>query len=83
MIGVTAGAVQTHIVSSICPTPHQGFSFSPEAVRGVCVREVRGDAAGYRFINTDTLPLSPRALFVFLFTLESEWSHEEIVPFVE
>ena len=38
---------------------------------------------GFRFIDRSELSMKPEERFLQLFTIESEWSQEELVPFIE
>ena len=47
------------------------------------IHEQRGGIAGYRFIDRDELAMKPESRLLQLFTIESEWSQEDLFPFIE
>ena len=52
-------------------------------LEGVCIHEVYGKIPGYHFVDKDTLELQPADRLRQLFTIESEWTQEDIVPFIK
>ncbi|KAK8815635.1 hypothetical protein WA538_004760 [Blastocystis sp. DL] len=63
------------------------FDFDIESdyscLRGVAIHENRGITKGFRFVDKDNLAMKPEARFRQLFEMESEWSQEDILPFIE
>ena len=63
------------------------FDFDIESdyacLRGVAIHENRGITKGFRFVDKDNLAMKPEARFRQLFEIESEWSQEDILPFIE
>ena len=41
-----------------------------------------GNTPGYHFVDKDVLALDPSERFRQLFTIESEWTQEELLPFI-
>ena len=50
---------------------------------GEVIHEVRNRVVGFRFIDRSELSMKPEERFLQLFTIESEWSQEELVPYIE
>ena len=50
---------------------------------GEVIHESRNRVLGFRFIDRSELSMKPEERFLQLFTIESEWSQEELVPFIE
>ena len=51
-------------------------------LKGVAIHEAVGAQRGFRFIDTDKLRLDPKERFEELFSIESEWTQEELVPYI-
>ena len=41
-----------------------------------------GNTPGYHFVDKDILALNPSERFRQLFTIESEWTQEDLLPFI-
>lgn len=52
-------------------------------LRGIAIHENRTTTKGFRYIDKDDLAMKPEARFRQLFGIESEWSQEDILPFIE
>lgn len=51
-------------------------------LKGVAIHEAIGTQKGFHFIDTDKLRLDPKERFEELFSIESEWTQEELVPYI-
>ena len=51
-------------------------------MKGVAIHEAIGAQKGFHFIDTDKLRLDPKERFEELFSIESEWTQEELVPYI-
>ena len=51
-------------------------------LKGVAIHEAIGAQKGFHFIDTDKLRLDPKERFEELFSIESEWTQEELVPYI-
>lgn len=64
-----------------------GFDFDIKEdsvyLQGVAIHETYGRIPGFHFVDRDVLELNPNDRLRQLFTIESEWTQEEIVPFIQ
>ena len=51
-------------------------------LKGVAIHEAIGAQKGFHFIDTDKLRLDPKERFEELFSIESEGTQEELVPYI-
>ena len=51
-------------------------------LHGIAIREKEKGVQRFRFIDKDILELDPRRRFLQLFEIESEWTQEDLVPFI-
>ena len=54
-----------------------------DCLKGVVIHETVGRIPGYRFVDRDILALNPGDRLRQLFTIESEWTQEDIIPYIE
>lgn len=59
------------------------YKTDQDCLIGEVIHEVRNRVVGFRFIDRSELSMKPEERFLQLFTIESEWSQEELVPYIE
>ena len=88
MSRVEAASVQTgdQLESRISRWLPKGYDFDigedAPMLHGIAIREKEKGVQRFRFIDKDILELDPRRRFLQLFEIESEWTQEDLVPFI-
>ncbi|KNB45404.1 hypothetical protein JH06_0958 [Blastocystis sp. subtype 4] len=71
-------------IATILPSEYDfDIAHDVTCLKGVVIHEQRGGIPGYRFIDRDELAMKPESRLLQLFTIESEWSQEDLFPFIE